>query len=291
MFRKFTMMFVIILSLTLALYACSNPKVEGEKEKAGNQEKAGLTDAGPMEKKADKEQNEIPEKKQIQDQKETPEEVEEFTTIGEVKSQPEIKLRCGGRIAKEWPFHNKVSNGKITVVEENGYKKATIDATAGGMQAARNNPFIYLDMDEGKKVEIDDFQSLRDHRWELAFKRVAIRSNSGDSGTGSVKVGKMEHTTFEAVKSVPKSLYFATDMTLNDQCRLLTDPINQPKTAFHYLNKYNPSGSGSWYNYQGGVSPMKGDIYIITGTDKGKTYKMEIMSWKHGVFVIRWQAL
>lgn len=196
-------------------------------------------------------------------------------------------------VIKEWPLNDKKAPaGSINVMDENGVYTVTIDATAGGSMAAKENAFVYVDLDEGKQVDITDLESLTDKTWELAFKRYIIRTNSGDSGDGDVELALIENTTFDAVTSAPTDAQaYATDETLDANNMVRVDPIGGLFTAFNVLNEFNPTGSQSWYNYNMGLSPTPGAVYIIRGTDGGKTFKMQILAWKSGEFQIQWTEL
>lgn len=216
----------------------------------------------------------------------------EVVTVGDLE-KPEVAMRCQNKMADEWPFVKTPSTGAVQVTVTDGVSEATIDAAAGGSANAKRNAFVYLDLDAGQKVAVDDFAAFSDTTWELAFKRVVIRSNSGDSGLGSVKVGKLSKAKFEDIKIFPPGIELKTDISLSPTCVVLTDPIGTPRTVFNDLNPTNPTGSESWYEYGGasGITPAQGDIYILSDSDKGKSYKMQILSWAAGIYKIRWQAL
>lgn len=66
--------------------------------------------------------------------------------------------------------------------------EADIDATAGGLGAASDDPlnqWTYFSFDEGV-LPLDDDAALLDETWDLGFKRFYIKSNSGASGPGGI---------------------------------------------------------------------------------------------------------
>lgn len=218
---------------------------------------------------------------------------EDIPTIGDDigNNTPDDTRRA--TVIKEWPLLMKQAPaGSVNSMMSAGVYEATIDASAGGSMASRENPFVYLDLETGAQVQIDDIASLDDTVWELGFKRTAIRTNSGDSGKGQTRLAKRSGTTFEAVTQAPTDPNeYTTDETLNAEGELRADPIGTPYTAFNYLNLNNPTGSASWYSYQMGVSPVEGDIYIVKSATSQTHFKVEILSWTSGVFKIRWRAL
>ena len=160
-----------------------------------------------------------------------------------------------------------------------------IQATAGGSQAAPNNPFIYLDLDTGQKVEVNDLEAYANTEWDLAFKRYIIRTNSADSGPGNVAVAKRVETTFADVTEAPtEASAYAQDESYDDSCTPVTDPIGSLVSAFNYLNP--GKNTGSWYEYPG-LTPTEGEVYVIDVPGESKTYKMSIDAWESGVYTLR----
>ena len=218
---------------------------------------------------------------------------EDIPTIGDDIGQNTPDDMRRATIIKEWPLVMKqAAAGSVNSMMAENVFEATIDASAGGSMASRENPFVYLDLETGEQVQLDDIASLDDTVWELGFKRTAIRTNSGDSGVGKTQLAKRSGTTFEAVTQAPTDPNeYTTDETLNAEGELRADPIGTPYTAFNYLNLNNPTGSASWYSYAMGVSPVVGDIYIVKSATAETHFKVEILSWTSGVFKIRWSAL
>lgn len=222
---------------------------------------------------------------------------EDVLTIGDVGSgDDDDGHRCGGAIYSEWPLNDAVTTGAVSSSDEGDYMEATVDASAGGMQAAASNPFVYLRLDTGERVEITDHESLDDTTWDLAFKRVVIRTNSDDSGPGDVTVAKISGTTFEdAHGDHPDLSSTAVDHSFDNLCTPMTDPIGNLFTAFNYLNANNEAGTQSWYEYGGGggmgVSPVDGDVYILHHGERGASYKLELLGWDSGTYTLRWAEL
>lgn len=81
-----------------------------------------------------------------------------------------------------------ISAGGVTNAADGAGWASTVDATAGGITEASNNPWIYLRFtSEGlEKIEVDDLQALESIDWDIAAKRIGIRLNSGVSGASTV---------------------------------------------------------------------------------------------------------
>lgn len=217
---------------------------------------------------------------------------EDVESIGEVDDDPEAP-GAQQKVVEAWPLVEKSAENKVDISKSDGIYKGTVDASAGGRRNAPSNPFVYLDLETGSQVSITDIESFENADWDLAFRRIAIRTNSGDSGPGQISVAKKSDTSFEAVSEAPSD-GFETDDTVVDG-RVKKGPIGKPFTAFNYLNA-GENQAQNWYQYggQGGghsVSPIDGDIYIIKNGATSATYKFEIQNWADGVFTVRWKAM
>lgn len=209
---------------------------------------------------------------------------EDVLTIGDTSQQDGLDHRCDDAPLADWPLHEDISGEAITATTADGVTTIEVEATAGGSQASSDNPFIYLDLATGEKVEVNDVEAFSNTEWDLAFRRTVIRSNGADSGSADVSVAKVIDTTFADVTSAPTGdNAWAQDVYYEQDCTLITDPIGYPVTAFNYLN---PSkSSASWYEYPG-LAPTDGEIYVVDVPEESKTYKMEIESWNDGVYTI-----
>jgi len=79
-----------------------------------------------------------------------------------------------------------------------------LDATAGGLGATFDDPankWTYFSFDEGT-VDITDEESLNDTRWDLAFKRFYVKSNSGLSGPAGVLTSDFDADRGETAEQV-----------------------------------------------------------------------------------------
>src|SRR5690554_61777 len=219
-------------------------------------------------------------------------EEDDILVLGDITLDANLGHRCGNAPVEDWPLNTEVPATLITTTEQGGVMHATIDARAGGTQSAASKSYIYLNLESGEQLIADDITAFKEGGWDLAFKRVIIRSNGADSGGGDISLSKFSDTRFEAVSAPPTNAdAWAEDVAYDVDCALITDPIGQPVTAFNYLNLDNPSGSQSWYDYGNGIVPHPGDIYVIKVPARQATYKFELLSWDDGIFEVRWAAL
>lgn len=217
---------------------------------------------------------------------------EDVTTIGDVGDDNQADGSCASAAVDEWPLHDEVSGGAIDATEDGEITEFTIDASAGGFGNDSDNPFVYLHLGVAEKAELTDIEALESSEWDLAFRRTALRTNSADSGPGSVSVAKFANSSFDDVTQAPAdSDRYATDESFGEDCEPRLDSIGGLYTAFNHLNVGNPSGSESWYDYGsgggGGVSPTEGDIYVLEIDARDELYKMEILSWDSGEYSLR----
>ena len=150
-----------------------------------------------------------------------------------------------------------VSTGAVQVATANNVTTGTIDATAGGLANAADNPYVYVDLRMGKKVDINDLDAMTSTTWDVAIKRSSLRVNGGDSGAGGLMLAVVQAATLGAVTAAPASGYVADDFTTTD-CMLDAIPGGEPKSAF-----------GEWYDYDvntHAVTPRP-EVYVIQRGD------------------------
>ncbi|MCE9571597.1 MAG: HmuY family protein [Deltaproteobacteria bacterium] len=152
----------------------------------------------------------------------------------------------------QWRPIAMTSTGALTVTTANGVTSGTIDATAGGTAAAADNPYVYLDLMSGTKVDITDTASLSSTAWHVAFKRAGIKLNGGDSGPGTVSAASVDAATLAEVTAAPTGL--AVDDWADASCALVAGPTGEPATVM-----------SAWYDYdsQTHVLTPKAQVWVI----------------------------
>jgi hypothetical protein len=151
-----------------------------------------------------------------------------------------------------------VSTGAIALTTDAGITSGTVDATAGGLSMAADNPYIYLSLrDGGTKVAVDDVAALSSTEWDIALKRSSLRANGGDSGPGNRAIAVVQAATLAEVTAAPATGY-VTDDFVDANCELVTIPGGEPMSGF-----------GEWYDYDPdthAVAP-KAEVYALERDD------------------------
>lgn len=193
----------------------------------------------------------------------------------EVCPDPSVALPTGYR------FIDSVSKSEIHDI---GPNTIHVDATAGGFVNAADNPFLYISFASGspKKVSITDLDAFSSTEWDIAFKRIVIRANGGDSGPAGIEVASSSSIVGGAV-SPDKEAYRVDDFATED-CELQQGPIGEPVTAF-----------GAWYQYDQEKNRVETDDRVFFLKRQDRTIRIEFDSY-YGVdgtsesanYILRW---
>lgn len=181
----------------------------------------------------------------------------------------------------------KVATTLLTVTTTDGVTSGTADATAGGINVAADNPYLYLDLKTGVKVDINDLEARTSGAWDIGLKRSSLRLNSGDSGTGNRKSSPVAAATLAEVTAGPADGYKTDDYTTED-CKIVTIPGGEPMSAF-----------GEWYEYdlQTNKVKPKAEVHVIQRTDGSRTafritaYYDPAMPARGAVYSVEWKQL
>lgn len=207
---------------------------------------------------------------------------------GDRPSGKELQPRC------ELPYDvraiDQVAKGAVTMTSSPADPMeyvAEVDATAGGATKFDENPFIYLDLIERKKVEMTDVQAQRSTGWDIALKRWQIKINSGDSGPGYVLLTRVPGANLNEVTDAPIGPY-TVDAYFDAKCNLLFDPIGGLGTAL-----------SDWYEYDMTMGAPrlvpKKEVLILTRRDGKGHIKVQITGYYKnmvsGNFSLSWSYL
>jgi hypothetical protein len=183
-----------------------------------------------------------------------------------------------------------VSAGLVeNVMMNGGVTTANIDATAGGLMGAPDNPYIYIDLKNGMKVATNDLDARMSMSWDISLKRASVRMNGGDSGNGGRKLALITGMTLAQVTAAPGSGYSVDDFASADCSQLITLRAGEPSSAF-----------GEWYNYDETMHTLtaKNDVYVIERPDGSHTavqilqyYRVPAQFMGGGYYQISWKQL
>lgn len=117
-----------------------------------------------------------------------------------------------------------VSAGAVGNTADGGGWISTVDATAGGIVDAANNPWTYLRFtsDGLEKVELDDIEALGSGQWHIAAKRFGIRLNGGSSGPGCVSVATVDGD-YADIDALPDDATLRTEAFYDNSCTVIDD--------------------------------------------------------------------
>lgn len=154
-----------------------------------------------------------------------------------------------------------MSAGAVTVTTTAEVTSGSIDATAGGLAASAENPYIYVNLATGAKAALTDLEARTSTTWDIALKRSSLRINGGDSGAGGRTLAIVAAGSLAEVTAAPATGYIADDFATAD-CTLETLPGGEPKTAF-----------GEWYGYDEVTHALmpKPEVYVIERGDGTRT--------------------
>ena len=211
----------------------------------------------------------------------------DLATPADLASVPDMATaRC------ELPYELRpiktVSTGAFTSAPSPGnpqVRTAEIDATAGGYDKYQDNPFIYVDLINNKKVEINDVQAQTSKDWDIAFKRWQIKINSGDSGPGGVTAAAVDGKNLDEVAAAPTDPNeYSADKYFDAMCKIQLDRISGPKTRL-----------SDWYDYTTGSPVPFKRVYVLKRRDGQGSIKMQITQYYKGAaggnYGITWSLL
>jgi hypothetical protein len=198
----------------------------------------------------------------------------------------EVIPRC------ELPYDQRdidlVATGAVTVspqpADPNTFT-AQVDATAGGSMMFSKNAFVYLDLINGKKVDITDVQASASNGWDIAFKRWQIKLNGGTSGPGGVGAERLPGKTLAEVTTAPAGSY-PSDSYFDEMCGLVLDDIGGIKTLL-----------ADWYDYESGTMRLapKKEVIVLTRRDGKGHIKVQLTGYYKGTvsanYELSWSLL
>lgn len=192
----------------------------------------------------------------------------ESTSTGTGGSGGAYVLSCPDERAVALGPIDEVSEGVVTVLDE-AMGEVFVDASAGGVMAQKDNPWIYVALGTRSRVDVTDLSADESTGWDLAIKRPLLRVNSGDGGpAGGGGAVHLDAEFDDVTASDAEGITFAEEDWFDDECVLQTDAAGAIKTSFD-----------GWYVYEDmTLSPAAG-TWLVRGADGASIFKVAILSY------------
>ena len=163
---------------------------------------------------------------------------------------------------------DQVSTGVVkTLSDSGGVKTLYLDASAGGISVAGQNPRLYLNLATGTRVALTDGAARKSTEWDLALKRVVLFTNDADGGPGTGGSLALAKSFDEVTAKDAVGTNMVTEAFVDDMCNAMLDPIGEVLTSMSH-----------WYDYDQQtniVTPRPVTTWLLRGAT-GKLYKLEI---------------
>jgi hypothetical protein len=119
----------------------------------------------------------------------------------------------------------EISDGAVTTTTEGDDFVTVVDATAGGMNQAANNPWVYIRFDEtgASRVDISDEDALESADWHMALRRYHVRLNGGDGGPSCVGTAKMAAYDYADLSEEPSGTEYQLEDFYDESCTMQMD--------------------------------------------------------------------
>lgn len=179
---------------------------------------------------------------------------------------------CQDQMILDLSLHgDKVSDGAVETTTDGDDFVTTIDASAGGYNAAANNPWVYVKFtpEGAERVDIDDETALESQDWDLSARRFILRLNGGSSGPSCVGATAVQGQSYSDLTSVPDGVSYSMDDYYTDDCTIINDSSGLPGSPQVVL--------GPWWGYNSCVTTT-GTPFLIQLAD-GQVIKLVVESY------------
>jgi len=192
---------------------------------------------------------------------------------------------------------DSLTDGEVTTTADGEDFVTVVDAQAGGMNQAANNPWVYMrfDRDGAHRVDISDEDSIESMDWHIAMRRFYVRLNGGDGGPSCVGIASLAGQDYASVTAVPEGTTYALEDFYDDSCTLLLDSYQMsPRFAIY-----------GWWDYSACVETTM--LPFLVQLDTGEVLKLVIEAYygtgqdgcnssgtpggDSGVLTLRWRFL
>lgn len=190
-----------------------------------------------------------------------------------------------------------LSLGACSKDNDDAVQPATNTQTAktASVDASSFTTWTYFSFSKGEVVSVTDFKE--DLKWDIAFHRRDLRTNSGESGKGQGGFFRTEVTDFDAVTAVPQNATFTTDVELPITIAYSIGKetkANQPAVAYP-VNNGRTDWTGFKVTMTGPAYDLDKNVFLFK-TANGKVVKLQFLSYvndkgKGGFVTFKYQFL
>jgi hypothetical protein len=162
-----------------------------------------------------------------------------------------------------------VTAGAVILESSAAPRLLYVDAVAGGFQTAASNPYVYVNLEQGARVDETDVSATSTTSWDLAFKRFSILTNGGDSGSGQGKALALDATFDEVTRdNVDLSALQVDDFVDDESCEPLGDGTAAGVFAI-------------WYDYASDTMVLtpRPIVFVVQSGDGQSLYKLQILDY------------
>ncbi len=131
-----------------------------------------------------------------------------------------VEPPCVDDMIMDLSLHDEVSDGSVLTTTDGDDFVTTVDAEAGGMNQASNNPWVYIRFDDegATRVDISDEDALESAQWHMSMRRYLTRLNGGDGGPSCVGVDKMTGQDYASISELPTGVEYELEDFYPDGC-------------------------------------------------------------------------
>jgi hypothetical protein len=163
----------------------------------------------------------------------------------------------------------EISDGAVTTTADGGDFVTVVDASAGGMNQAANNPWVYIRFDEAgaSRVDISDEDALESAEWHMALRRYHVRLNGGDGGPSCVGAAKMAAYAYADLSEEPDGVEYLLEDFYDESCTMQMDMYGMSPSYALY----------GWWGYTACVETTM--VPFLVQLDDGAVLKLVIEAY------------
>jgi hypothetical protein len=145
-------------------------------------------------------------------------------------------IQCEDQIILDLSLHDDlISDGDVETTTDGADFVTTVDASAGGMNEASDNPWVYVKFTDTGAVRVDlaDEPALESMDWDIAARRFGLRLNGGVSGPSCVGAAVFLESTYDELTTVPAGIEYVQEAFYTDSCTYVPDSfgLNSPQVV------------------------------------------------------------